>query len=85
MFANEAERIIRWTAKAGLPPMYSWRIFVEGGGLMSYSTDLAAIYRRAATRGCGESRDDGAPELTEGNWLRGPRPASASGEVMTSV
>jgi putative ABC transport system substrate-binding protein len=29
--------------------MYSWRIFAEGGGLMSYSTDLAAIYRRAAT------------------------------------
>jgi putative ABC transport system substrate-binding protein len=29
--------------------MYSWRIFVEGGGLMSYSADLAAIYRRAAT------------------------------------
>ena len=29
--------------------MYSWRIVAEGGGLMSYSTDLAAIYRRAAT------------------------------------
>ena len=49
MFTNEAERIIRWTARARLPTMYSWRIFAEGGGLMSYSTDLAAIYRRAAT------------------------------------
>jgi len=49
MFASEAGRIIRWTARARLPTMYSWRIFAEGGGLMSYSTDLAAIYRRAAT------------------------------------
>ena len=49
MFSSEAGRIVRWTARARLPTMYSWRIFVEGGGLMSYSADLAAIYRRAAT------------------------------------
>jgi putative ABC transport system substrate-binding protein len=49
MFASEAGRIIRWTASARLPAMYSWRIFAEGGGLMSYSVDLAAIYQRAAT------------------------------------
>jgi len=49
MFSSEAGRIIRWTARARLPTLYSWRIFVEGGGLMSYSADLAAIYRRAAT------------------------------------
>jgi putative ABC transport system substrate-binding protein len=49
MFASEAGRIIRWTTRARLPTMYSWRIFAEGGGLMSYSADLAAIYRRAAT------------------------------------
>jgi putative ABC transport system substrate-binding protein len=49
MFASEAGRIIRWTAGARLPTMYSWRIFPEGGGLISYSTDLAAVYRRAAT------------------------------------
>ena len=36
-FASEAGRIIRWTARARLPTMYSWRIFAEGGGLMSYS------------------------------------------------
>ena len=48
-FASEAGRIIRWTARARLPTLYSWRIFTEGGGLMSYSADLAAIYRRAAT------------------------------------
>jgi ABC-type uncharacterized transport system substrate-binding protein len=48
MFASEAGRIIRWTAGARLPTMYSWRIFPEGGGLISYSTDLAAVYRRAA-------------------------------------
>jgi len=29
--------------------MYSWPIGAECGGLMSYSTYLAAIYRRAAT------------------------------------
>jgi len=49
MFASEAERIIRWTARARLPTMYSSRNYAEGGGLMSYSADFAAIYRRAAT------------------------------------
>ena len=49
MFSSEAGRIIRWTARARLPTMYSWRIFAEDGGLMSYSADLAAIYGRAAT------------------------------------
>jgi putative ABC transport system substrate-binding protein len=49
MFTSEARRIIRWTAEARLPTMYPLRSFAEGGGLMGYSADLAAIYRRAAT------------------------------------
>jgi putative ABC transport system substrate-binding protein len=32
-----------------LPTIYFFREFVQAGGLMSYSTDLADMYRRAAT------------------------------------
>jgi putative tryptophan/tyrosine transport system substrate-binding protein len=40
--------IAELAAKAGIPALYSYREFVEVGGLMAYSTDLADIYRRLA-------------------------------------
>ena len=41
--------IIAAAAKHRLPAMYSYRYFVEDGGLASYGTDLAGLYKRAAS------------------------------------
>ena len=43
-----ARRIAELAAKSRLPTMYSFRFYVEAGGLISYGTDLTALYRRAA-------------------------------------
>jgi ABC-type uncharacterized transport system substrate-binding protein len=40
---------IDFTARRGLPAMYSSREFVDAGGLMSYGPNLRALFRRAAT------------------------------------
>jgi len=49
MFMDAGRRIIALAAQARLPTVYFARSFAEGGGLMSYGTDFATIYRRAAT------------------------------------
>jgi putative ABC transport system substrate-binding protein len=43
------KRIAELAIKNRLPSMYQGSTWVESGGLMSYSTDDLAIYRRAAT------------------------------------
>jgi putative ABC transport system substrate-binding protein len=40
--------IIELAAKGRIPAIYSYREFVEVGGLMAYSIDLADMYRRLA-------------------------------------
>jgi putative ABC transport system substrate-binding protein len=40
--------IIELAAKGRIPTIYSYREFVEVGGLMAYSIDLADMYRRVA-------------------------------------
>jgi putative ABC transport system substrate-binding protein len=47
-FVNRG-RIIELAAQHRLPAMYGWREFAEGGGLMSYGPNPAAMLRRAAT------------------------------------
>src|SRR5712692_2552013 len=47
-FDRHAGRIAELAAKSRLPAMYVLRLFVEAGGLISYSADLVEIYRRAA-------------------------------------
>jgi len=42
------ERLVNVAAKARLPAIYDDREFAEAGGLMSYGTNLADSYRRAA-------------------------------------
>ena len=49
MFNNERRRLVDLAAKNRLPAVYSWREFVDAGGLMSYGVDLADLWRRAAT------------------------------------
>ena len=40
--------IVTLAAQHRLPAVYPYRIYVAGGGLMSYGTDLVAQFRRAA-------------------------------------
>ena len=48
MFGSERRRLVDLAAKNRLPAMYSWREFVDAGGLMSYGPNVADNYRRAA-------------------------------------
>ena len=45
---TRARRVAELAARSRLPAMYELRQFVDDGGLMSYSPDLADIWRRAA-------------------------------------
>jgi putative ABC transport system substrate-binding protein len=47
-FVAHARRVADLAAKSRLPAMYPFRLFVEAGGLTSYSADLLEIWRRAA-------------------------------------
>jgi putative tryptophan/tyrosine transport system substrate-binding protein len=49
MFNNERRRLVDLATKNRLPAVYSWKEFVDAGGLMSYGVDLADLWRRAAT------------------------------------
>jgi putative ABC transport system substrate-binding protein len=42
-------RIVDLAATSRLPAMYSWRMYVDAGGLMSYGPSLSDMMRRAAT------------------------------------
>jgi putative ABC transport system substrate-binding protein len=43
------ELIVKRATQQRLPVIYSYRVFVTGGGLMSYAVDIFAQYRRAAS------------------------------------
>ncbi len=45
---QQAQRIAELAARSRLPAMYGLRFYVEAGGLISYSVDLIANYRRVA-------------------------------------
>jgi putative ABC transport system substrate-binding protein len=49
VFDSERRRLVDLAAKNRLPTVYSYRSYVEAGGLMSYGPDLADSFRRAAT------------------------------------
>jgi ABC-type uncharacterized transport system substrate-binding protein len=49
IIAIERKRIAELAIKKRLPAMYDDRAYVEAGGLMSYGTNQADLYRRAAT------------------------------------
>jgi putative ABC transport system substrate-binding protein len=49
MFLVQRERIVDLVAKHRLPAIFGWREFAEAGGLLSYDTNLADMYRRLAT------------------------------------
>ena len=49
MFSAERKRLVDFAAGNRLPTMFSFREYVDAGGLMSYGPDLAEMSRRSAT------------------------------------
>jgi putative ABC transport system substrate-binding protein len=49
MLFVERRRLVDLAAQSRLPAVYTWREFVDAGGLMSYGPNLADLFRRAAT------------------------------------
>jgi putative tryptophan/tyrosine transport system substrate-binding protein len=49
MLLGERRRLVDLAAENRLPAVYTWRDFVDAGGLMAYGPDLADSFRRAAT------------------------------------
>jgi ABC-type uncharacterized transport system substrate-binding protein len=45
-FYTQREQLVSLAARYNVPAMYEWREFVAIGGLASYGTSLAAMYRR---------------------------------------
>jgi putative ABC transport system substrate-binding protein len=45
-FNSRREQIVALAARHAVPTIYSFRSFVESGGLMSYSTNLIDVYRQ---------------------------------------
>ena len=46
-FTSRRAALVRLTAEHGVPAMYQFREFAVEGGLISYGTDIAAVYRQA--------------------------------------
>jgi putative ABC transport system substrate-binding protein len=44
--AGQRDRLVVLAAKHGLPAMWEWPDFVQGGGLMSYGTSIVDSYRQ---------------------------------------
>ena len=49
MIINERRRLVDLAAKHRLPAVYTWRWFVDVGGLMAYGPNVADIFRRTAS------------------------------------
>jgi putative ABC transport system substrate-binding protein len=45
---NQRDRIIAAAARHRLPSIYPYRFFAVSGGLVSYGSDVADVFRRAA-------------------------------------
>ncbi|MGA8930901.1 MAG: ABC transporter substrate binding protein [Pseudolabrys sp.] len=45
---NHKDLIIKLATQYRLPVVYSYRVFVTSGGLMSYATDIIGQYKRVA-------------------------------------
>ena len=49
MFGTERRRLVDLAARNRLPTMFSFRRYVDAGGLMSYGPNLTDLSRRTAT------------------------------------
>lgn len=48
VYAAESRRIVEFASRQRLPSIHAFRLFAQRGGLASYGTNLAAVFRRAA-------------------------------------
>src|SRR5205814_1433711 len=48
LFVTHRKKLIKLASKARLPAIYAPRQFADEGGLMSYGTNLADLFRRSA-------------------------------------
>ena len=48
-FLGRREQIVALAARYGVPTIYDWREYVAAGGLISYGTNLADMYRNVGT------------------------------------
>ena len=48
MITRERRRLVDLAAKHRLPAVYTWRWFVDAGGLMAYGLNVADLFRRTA-------------------------------------
>jgi putative ABC transport system substrate-binding protein len=46
LFTDRPARLVSLAARHAIPAMYPYRYFADAGGLMSYGTDLAGVYRQ---------------------------------------
>lgn len=63
LFPVHSKQIVAIVARHGLPAVYPFRLFAEDGGLMSYSVDVADLFRRAASYVDGILRGGAAAEM----------------------
>jgi putative ABC transport system substrate-binding protein len=49
MLVSERRRLVDLAAKNRLPAVYARREYVDAGGLMSYGSNIADLFRRTAT------------------------------------
>lgn len=61
-FLSRRDRLVALAARHAIPAIYEWRDFAAAGGLMSYGTSLASMYRQAG--------------VYTGQILRGAKPAN---------
>jgi putative tryptophan/tyrosine transport system substrate-binding protein len=47
LISSHREMVVALAAGGAIPMLYEWRDFVRDGGLMSYGTDLAEVFRHA--------------------------------------
>jgi putative ABC transport system substrate-binding protein len=45
-FTSQRAQIVALAARHAVPAIYAWRLFAEAGGLMSYGSDIADLYRQ---------------------------------------